>query len=141
MAPDASGACPADLVVREDGPGLYPSRIPVAEIVRRLRLRRIPAYQSWNAGTYLCNATLYHVVAATRGQTNQAGFIHIPTLLAAAGHLPSSARPFRTSPRCPMTWPQALEGGLEIIAACLDQPSPKIAAVARLRALPSYSHR
>ena len=63
MAADASGAHPAASTVRGNGQQLIASRVPVAEIVRRLRLRHVPAYQSWNAGTYLCNATLYHVLS------------------------------------------------------------------------------
>ena len=123
-AQDASGACPDDTFVSAGGQDLHPSRIPVAEIVRRLRRKGIAAYQSWNAGTYLCNATLYHVLTSTQGQTSQAGFVHIPTLLAAPGRLPSSHMPLRTSPGCPLTWQEALQGSLEIIATCLDKPSP-----------------
>jgi len=120
MAPDASGAHPSRPAVRETGQHLLPSRVPVGEIVRRLRRQKLPAYQSWSAGTYLCNATLYHSLTETHGEACQTGFVHIPGSLAPVG-LQSS---LRTSPGCPLTWPQALAGGLEIVATLLDQPSP-----------------
>ena len=122
MAPDASGAHPSAPAVSEAGQHLLPSRIPVGEIVRRLRLQKLPAYQSWSAGTYLCNATLYHSLTETHGGVSQAGFVHIPGSLAPVGL--QSAKTLRTSPGCPLTWPQALAGGLEIVATLLDQPSP-----------------
>ena len=124
IAPDAGGTCPSDAAVRLDGTLLLPSRMPVAEIVRRLRSLRLPAYRSWNAGAYLCNATLYHALTQTRGQPTQVGFVHIPDLLAPSGPLRLSTGHLRTGPGCPLSWPQALIGSLEIIAALLGQPSP-----------------
>ena len=121
MIPDASGRRPLSPDIRDDGNTLLPSRIPVAEIVRRLRRQGVPAFRSWSAGTYLCNATLYHVLTETIGRSCEAGFVHVPDRLASAGAL---ALPFRTRPGCPMTWTQALRGGLEIIATVLNQPTP-----------------
>lgn len=130
MAPDASGCHPLTNAVRDEDRDLRQSRVPVAEIVHRLRRQRIPAYRSWSAGTYLCNATLYHVLAELRAAGRRAGFVHIPDKLAAGGRLIGGAR-VRTAPGCPMNWEQALVGGIEIIAAVLDQPSPNPARRAR----------
>ena len=123
MTPDAAGDHPEQPHISDNGQHLLPSRVPVTEIVRRLREQRLPAYQSWSAGSYLCNATLYHSLTETRGHAIEAGFIHIPDSLALPGQS-LSTKPLRTQPGCPLTWPQALTGGLEIIATLLDQPSP-----------------
>ena len=123
-APDAGGVLPRTACVRDGGEQFLPSRVPVNEIVRRLRLQQLPAYRSWNAGAYLCNATLYHVLAETDGGVGQAGFVHIPVALAPANPATVADNILRTSPRCPLSWPQTLIGGIEIIATLLDQPSP-----------------
>lgn len=128
-APDANGKRPNDAAVRTGGQQQLAARVPVAEIVMRLRARGIPAFRSWDAGTYLCNATLYHALTATNANACAAGFVHIPQRLAAPSSRLSATR---TAPGCPLTWNQTLEGALEIIAACLDQPGPgpnKIAQV------------
>jgi pyroglutamyl-peptidase len=123
LAPDASGCCPDDAEIRSGGPHLIRSRLPVAEIVTRLRDRGIPAFRSWNAGTYLCNATLYHVLLSTRGQNSMAGFVHIPAALAPPGSAAAPMTTKKTSPNSPLTWAQALDGGLAILATCLGRPN------------------
>lgn len=129
LAPDARGATPNDPSLRPDGPALHPARLPVAEIVRRLRQRRIAAYQSWNAGAYLCNATLYHTLAADALRDTETGFVHIPAELVAGGRAAWTDSGTRTSPGCPLTWTEAETGGLELLAACLNRPSPPDAAI------------
>ena len=135
MAPDAAGLQPPKPDVRSGGAMRIAARVPVAEISRRLRLRAIPAFQSWSAGTYLCNATLYHVLAATVGSACDAGFVHIPSLLAPPGPAPVAGAPLRCSPGCPMTWDQAREGALVILATCLGRacPHPKDMVTVRAR--------
>ena len=135
LASDASGRYPDDAFLHDSGQELLPSRLPVAEIVRRLRARGWPAYRSWDAGTYLCNATLYHALHTTGERVAQVGFVHVPSQLAPSGRALGAA--LRTSPGCPLTWPQALSGGIEIVAACLGKPSPSRALVARVSATPS----
>ena len=120
MAPDAAGVHPSQREIRDDAQPLLPSRLPVDEIVRRLRQQGVPAFRSWSAGTYLCNATLFHVLAEAERDVAHAGFVHIPESLAGAlgGHR------LRIRPGCPMTWAQALIGGIEVVATLLDQPPP-----------------
>ena len=125
---DAGGRMPDAAHVRVDGPDQHPSRLPVDAIVHRLRAHDIPAFVSPNAGAYLCNATLYHSLAATDPALCDVGFVHIPASLAPpvvpepVAHTPGA--PLGTSPGCPLTWAQALAGGLHILATCLDRPSP-----------------
>jgi len=115
MHPDAVGALPASLAVRTGGPDMLPVSLPVAYIVARLRARRIPAFASRDAGGYLCNATLYNSLATARAHpSRRVGFIHVPASLARAATAKGS-----DLGSCPLSWAQALEGGQEILAACL----------------------
>jgi len=112
---DAAGALPASIAVREGGPDSMPTSLPVSYIVARLRRRGIRAFASRDAGGYLCNATLYASLERARSVPGRrVGFIHIPASLAK----PEGAR---QPGACPLNWAQAMEGGLEILAACLNR--------------------
>ncbi len=138
LSPDARGAIPNDACIKDRGPELRPSRLPVADIVVRLRRRGISAFQSWNAGTYLCNATLYHALAAKRLSNIQTGFVHIPAeLTPSGGYAGKAPQQCRTRPGCPLTWANAEAGGLEILATCLDLPSPSPTAIRHAMLRPS----
>jgi pyroglutamyl-peptidase len=133
-SPDAAGALPPAAHVRVGAPEHLRASLPAARIVTRLRLRGIPAFVSRDAGGYLCNATLYHSLACARdGHTRRVGFVHIPASLAR----PGGANRGRAG-ACPLTWAQAVDGALEILATCLgrtmrhDRPTP--ALLRRLRA-------
>jgi len=116
-APDASGALPDAPAIRADGAAHLAAGLPVQYIVARLRRRRIPAFVSRDAGAYLCNATLYHSLCQARDvKGRRVGFIHLPATLARPGS-PSRGR----TGACPLTWDQALTGGLEILTACLGR--------------------
>lgn len=122
MSADAAGALPSARHLADGGQHFLPSTLPVAHVVARLKARGIPAYASRDAGAYLCNAVLYRSLQAQRGHGIQRlGFIHIPASLAKPGE-PSRGR----TGACPLTWSQALAGGLEIVAASLGRPSPRI---------------
>lgn len=115
MSPDASGALPLAPILNGDGAEYLAAGLPAQALVARLRRRGIPAFVSRDAGAYLCNALLYHSLAqgpAAAGR--RVGFIHIPASLAR----PGGANRGRSG-ACPLTWAQALEGGLEIVAGCL----------------------
>lgn len=118
MVADAAGITPWSTVLSPDGPEWLSTNLPASTIVHRLRQRGIPAFVSWDAGSYLCNALLYHALVLARGNPalRRNGFVHIPHDLPAPGRR-ASARP-RSSP---MTFDQAVDGGLEIIAACLGR--------------------
>lgn len=120
-SPDAAGNMPAAGVLVEKGRDMLPASLPVRHIVARLRARGLPAFVSRDAGAYLCNAVMYRSLAQqTATGVARVGFIHIPATLARPG---GSNR--GRSGACALTWPQALQGGLEIIAACLGRPSPQ----------------
>jgi pyroglutamyl-peptidase len=115
--PDASGALPPAAEIRTENTHLAAS-LPAHYLVARLRRRAIPAFASRDAGAYLCNALLYHSLDRAReARSRRVGFVHIPASLAR----PGGANRGRTG-ASPLTWDQALEGSLEILAACLGRP-------------------
>ena len=63
-----------------DGPTAYRSELPLSAWAKKLRSAGIPAAVSFNAGTFLCNATLYlsHFVAEQQKLGTRATFIHLP---------------------------------------------------------------
>lgn len=117
---DACGETPELNCIDPSGADVRATALPAARIVDRLRARGIPAVQSRDAGTYLCNAILYHsrAISAAGERPFRSGFVHLPSSL--ADERRGTARP---RPGCPLDWGQALAGGLEVIAASLGQPS------------------
>jgi pyroglutamyl-peptidase len=132
--PDAAGVLPRAATLRDGGAEVLRASLPVPHLVLGLKRRGIPAYASRDAGAYLCNAVLYHSlqIAADRRGDCRVGFVHVPASLARPGG-PNRGR----VGACPINWPQAIEGGLEIVAGCLGRPLPKAmvraAAGARLQ--------
>jgi pyroglutamyl-peptidase len=63
-----------------DGPLAYQSALPLADWAMKLRKAGIPSQVSYNAGTFLCNATLYlsHYMAEQQRLKTQTTFIHLP---------------------------------------------------------------
>ncbi|MDB5385112.1 MAG: Pyroglutamyl-peptidase [Planctomycetaceae bacterium] len=62
------------------GPSAYHCPLPLADWAARLRAAGIPAYVSFHAGTYLCNAALYwcqHTIAEHQLPTESC-FVHVP---------------------------------------------------------------
>ena len=120
--PDAAGFLPRAARLNDGGADVLRTSLPVPHLVLALKRRGIPAYASRDAGAYLCNAVLYHSlqIAADMLRDCRVGFVHVPASLARPGG-PNRGR----VGACPLTWPQAVEGGLEIIAGCLGRPLPK----------------
>lgn len=76
---DAAGALPPAPVLCADGPSERPATINISAIADALREGGWPASISHDAGGYLCNAVLYHSLAAAESRdVCQVGFIHIP---------------------------------------------------------------
>jgi len=114
--PDAAGALPG-AAVHDGGAEQLAVSLPVQHVVARLRGRGMPAFVSRDAGGYLCNATLYHSLAAARqAPGRRVGFVHVPAALARPGG-PNRGR----VGACRLSWEQAVEGGLEVLAACLGR--------------------
>jgi pyroglutamyl-peptidase len=121
---DAFGELPASGEVIEAGPALLASTLPAERIIARLGRHGLPCATSDNAGSFLCNALLYHSLAAARALPKPClvGFVHLPAKL--LGHGPDGRAPH---PGCPLDWQTAVAGGLEIIASCLEiagEPPP-----------------
>lgn len=75
--------------------------LPLRAIERELLAAGIPAQLSTTAGTYLCNATLYHFLAALarRGAGIPCGFIHLPYLPEQVAEMMREARAGRLDMR------------------------------------------
>lgn len=109
---DASGTLPGTEFLIENGPQTLAATFPVDRILARLEQAGVPCSTSDDAGGYLCNALLYHSLTAAhaRPKPHLAGFVHLPASLTAD-----------TASDCPLSWDDALRGGLEIIAACIEE--------------------
>lgn len=79
--PDNEGRLQAGPVV-DGGPDAIAASWPAREIVANMLDAGIPARLSEHAGTFLCNATLYWMLRATRDQpaAPRVGFMHVPYL-------------------------------------------------------------
>ena len=76
---DAAGARPPAPVLCADGPSERHATIDISAIADALREGGWPASISHDAGGYICNAVLYHsLAAAANREVCQVGFIHIP---------------------------------------------------------------
>jgi pyroglutamyl-peptidase len=115
---DAAGVEMKKGVLWHGGPKALPSKLPISDIVRRLRARRIPVLVSRDAGGYLCNALLYHalLLAPHIRHLQRLGFVHVPSDLAIPGRRQTIVQ--RT---CPLPWRDAVTGGVEIVGACLGR--------------------
>jgi pyroglutamyl-peptidase len=123
-SPDASGALPYMSTIRRSGASTLPASLPVQYLATRLRRIGVPAFASRDAGAYLCNWLLYHSLERVgSSRCRRVGFIHIPASLAQPGG-PNRGR----CGGCPLSWRQAIVGGLEILAACLGRPAPSLRA-------------
>jgi pyroglutamyl-peptidase len=74
--PDTGGARAHAFCLVRDGAAVVRARVPAAQIRAALRRAGIASDLSRDAGSYLCNAALYHSLAAPAPYC--VGFIHIP---------------------------------------------------------------
>jgi pyroglutamyl-peptidase len=94
LHPDAAGRGPALPAVLAGAPDCRKVRFPVVRLAAAMGRAGTPTRLSNDAGTYLCNATLFRTLATS---VPLAGFIHVPLPL--PPHRPLSRR--RTGPACP----------------------------------------
>ncbi len=80
--PDNSGEQPVDQGLVAGGVAAHFSTLPVKEIVTAIRGTGVAASLSYSAGTYVCNAVMYHALNTTADGSTQAGFIHVPDVYA-----------------------------------------------------------
>jgi pyroglutamyl-peptidase len=76
LVSDAGGARAPGFCLLPNRAAIVHARIPAAQILAALRRAGIASHFSRDAGTYLCNAALYHSLAAR--EPPHVGFIHIP---------------------------------------------------------------
>jgi len=78
--PDNAGALIKGVELDAGGPPYRLSTFPVTEICTALAMTQIKARPSNDAGRYLCNATLFHMLAlcAKKPLTPLCGFVHVP---------------------------------------------------------------
>ena len=79
---DNEGSCPVDVPIDENGDAAYFATIPVKEIVKAIRDKKIPSAVSNSAGTFVCNNLMYGVLDyISKNKLNiKSGFIHVPYL-------------------------------------------------------------
>jgi pyroglutamyl-peptidase len=118
---DAVGFEPPSGPIVEHAPKHLPATLPTSDILRRLRARGIPAIPSRNAGVYLCNAVLYQALSMARNfpGLKSVGFVHLPSELGIPGR-----RQTEVNRSCPITWDEAVIGGVEIVGACIGRAVP-----------------
>lgn len=114
---DAAGMMPELPLLDPFGPPEMATQLPAARLRTRLERLGLPVRLSRDAGAYLCNAVFYRSVLAQRAADNggRSGFIHLPVRVPDR-HLPGERRR-PTS----LDLDRAVHGGVEIIAACLNQ--------------------
>ncbi len=90
--PDNEGAQPVDQPVVPGAPCAYFATVPVKSTVLAWSEQGLPGYVSNTAGTYLCNATLFHSLHLGASRGHRAGFVHVPYLPEQVAALTSSSR-------------------------------------------------
>lgn len=82
QCPYNCGYQPLDVILREDGPAAYFTRLPFRELLEGLKDAKIPAVLSNSAGTYGCNQVFFHLMdyLAREDIDIPAGLIHVPSL-------------------------------------------------------------
>lgn len=95
--PDNAGALLRDVRLDPAGPAHRLATFPVADISEALAAVQIRARQSVDAGRYLCNATLFHLVefCAAKPQRPPCGFVHVPYSVEQLGQMRRPAAPMR----------------------------------------------
>lgn len=125
---DATGALPSARCLLDCGPALLATTFPAERIIARLVRGGFPCATSDDAGDYLCNAVLYHSLVRAHAAATPflSGFVHIPAGL--AGCARAADRPPGESDATGLSWPAAVAGSMEIIAACLEPPLRVVAS-------------
>ena len=82
---DNAGSSPKEEPILPGGPDGIFSTVPVAAMAEAIVDAGLPGKISNTAGTFVCNDTLYRLLAHFAGTGTKVGFIHVP-------HLPSQAK-------------------------------------------------
>ena len=76
--PDNKGNQPTDEPIIENGDAAFFTTIPVRRIAEAIKSAGLPSQVSYSAGAYVCNDTLYSLLARFKDTQTRVGFIHIP---------------------------------------------------------------
>lgn len=77
--PDHDGTRPRDAVLVPGGPAAAWASLPVRACHDAVVAAGVPVELSCTAGTYVCNATMYHLLLSTATAPGVlAGFVHVP---------------------------------------------------------------
>ncbi len=87
IRPDADGATLGRNRIDATGPASVRVTAPVSAMLAAIRNEGLPVEPSSNAGSYLCNFTLYRVLTAGLDGP-QAGFLHVPQAAEFGGATP-----------------------------------------------------
>lgn len=77
LHPDAAGARGRRKLLPK-GPSVLQVTAPAQELLRAARRTGVKARLSSDAGSYVCNAAIFHTLHATRGNSPLIAFVHIP---------------------------------------------------------------
>lgn len=83
--PDNAGHRPVEAPILPGGPDGIFATVPVARMSEAIREAGLPGKISNTAGTFVCNDTLYRLLAHFAGTGTRVGFVHVP-------HLPGQAK-------------------------------------------------
>ena len=83
--PDNAGNRPVEAPILPGGPDGIFATVPVAAMAEAIVGAGLPGKISNTAGTFVCNDTLYRLLAHFAGTGTRVGFIHVP-------HLPGQAK-------------------------------------------------
>ena len=83
--PDNAGNRPVEAPILPGGPDGIFTTVPVAAMAEAIREAGLPGKISNTAGTFVCNDTLYRLLAHFAGTGTRVGFVHVP-------HLPGQAK-------------------------------------------------
>lgn len=74
--PDNDGDQPVDEEVVPGAPAALHATLPVKAVLAAARAADLPVQASLSAGSFVCNAAMFHALAA--GTVPRAGFVHVP---------------------------------------------------------------
>jgi pyroglutamyl-peptidase len=83
--PDNAGNRPVEAPILPGGPDGIFATVPVAAMAEAIVGAGLPGKISNTAGTFVCNDTLYRLLAHFAGTGTRVGFVHVP-------HLPDQAK-------------------------------------------------
>lgn len=78
--PDNNGDQPIGEKLEETGETAYFTSLPIKAMMKNIQAHGLPAYISYTAGTFVCNAIMYRLLYMINNEFTdvKGGFIHVP---------------------------------------------------------------